>query len=140
MALEKTLIICKPDCIEQRHVGDVVSRFEEAGFEIIGCKMAQLQSAQLREHYAHVADKPFYPEIEKFMSRRPVVILALRGESIVDRVRELLGPTDSRKAEKGTIRGDFGTDMMVNVVHASDSVENGLKEIDRFFRPDEVFG
>jgi nucleoside-diphosphate kinase len=138
MAQEKTLIICKPDCMEKGHVGDVISRFESAGFEIIGCKLARLQASQLREHYAHVADKPFYPDIEAFMSRRPVVVLALRGEGIVDKVRELLGPTDSRKAPKGTIRGDFGTDMMINVVHASDSVENGLKEIARFFRPEEI--
>ena len=139
MALERTLIIFKPDCMEKRHVGAVLSRFEQAGFAIIACKLARLQPAQLREHYAHVADKPFYPEIEKFMSRTPVMIMGLAGESIVAKVRDLLGPTDSRKADKGTIRGDFGSDMMVNVVHASDSVENGAKEIARFFRPEEVF-
>ncbi|HEX9785284.1 MAG TPA: nucleoside-diphosphate kinase [Opitutaceae bacterium] len=139
MAQEKTLIIFKPDCMEQRHVGAVLARFEAAGFEIIGCKMARLQTAQLREHYAHVADKPFYPKIEAFMSRCPVIIMALRGDSIVSRVRELLGPTDSLKAARGTIRGDFGTDVTVNVVHASDSMENGEKEIARFFRPKEIF-
>lgn len=138
MALERTLIIFKPDCMEKRHVGAVLSRFEAAGFSIIACKLARLQAAQLREHYAHVASLPFYPDIENFMSRAPVMIMGLEGENIVARVRELLGPTDSRKAAKGTIRGDFGTDMMVNVVHASDSVENGQKEIARFFRPDEV--
>jgi nucleoside-diphosphate kinase len=140
MAMEQTLIIFKPDCIEQGNVGAVLSRFEQAGFSLIGCKLAQLQPAQLREHYAHVADKPYYPEIVAFMSRRPVLLVALEGESIVERVRELLGPTDSRKAAKGTIRGDFGTDMMVNVVHASDSVENGQTEIARFFHPDELPG
>lgn len=139
MATERTLIICKPDCMEQGHVGDVLTRFERAGFSIVACKMARLQPAQLREHYAHVADKPFYPSIEEFMSSRPVVIVALEGDGIVDKVRELLGPTDSTKAEKGTIRGDFGTDMMVNVVHASDSVENGKKEIARFFSASEVY-
>lgn len=137
--MQKTLIICKPDCMEQKHVGNVVDRFEKAGFEIVGCKMARLTSAQLREHYAHVADKPFYPEIEAFMSSRPVIILALQGEDVVAKVRELLGPTDSRKAAKGTIRGDFGTEMMKNVVHASDSEENGKIEIARFFKADEIF-
>jgi len=140
MATEQTLIIFKPDCMEQGHVGAVLSRFEQAGFSIIGGKLAQLLPAQLCEHYAHVADKPFYPEIEAFMSRCPVLLLALEGESIVERVRELLGPTDSKKAAPGTIRGDFGTDMMVNVVHASDSVANGKIEIARFFRPDELPG
>jgi nucleoside-diphosphate kinase len=126
--------------MDQKHVGNVVDRFEKAGFEIVGCKMARLSSAQLREHYAHVAGKPFYPEIEAFMSSRPVLIIALRGEGIVAKVRDLLGPTDSRKAPKGTIRGDFGTEMMKNVVHASDSDENGLIEIARFFKPEEIFG
>jgi nucleoside-diphosphate kinase len=125
--------------MEQGHVGDVLTRFERAGFAIVACKMARPQPGQLREHYAHVADKPFYPSIEEFMSSRPVVIVALEGDGIVDKVRGLLGPTDSTKAEKGTIRGDFGTDMMVNVVHASDSVENGQKEIARFFAASEVY-
>ena len=138
--MQKSLIICKPDCMQQKHVGDVVSRFEKAGFEIVGCKMTRLTSAQLREHYAHVADKPFYPEIEAFMSSTPVIVIALKGENVVAIVRDLLGPTDSRKAAKGTIRGDFGTEMMKNVVHASDSEENGKIEIARFFRTDEIYG
>ncbi len=137
--MEKTLIIFKPDCMEQRHAGNVLDRFEKAGFTLVGCKMIQLTPEVLREHYAHVADKPFYPEIEKFMSSRPVLVLALAGESVVSKVRDLLGPTDSRKAPKGTIRGDFGTEMMKNVVHASDSVENAQAELARFFKPGEVF-
>src|SRR5450432_4237362 len=123
--MQKSLIIFKPDCMDKKHVGAVTDRFERAGFSIIGCKMIRLTSALLREHYAHVATRPFYPDIETFMSSRPVVVMALQGEDVVARVRDLLGPTDSRKAAKGTIRGDFGTDTMVNVVHASDSEENG---------------
>ncbi len=123
----------------QKHVGDVLGRFEAAGFEVVGCKMLQLSSQVLREHYAHVANKPFYPEIEQFMSSRPVIVLALQGENIVVRVRDLLGPTDSKKAAKGTIRGDFGTDMMKNVVHASDSDENARIELARFFKAEELF-
>ncbi len=138
--MEKTFIIFKPDCMEKRLVGTVLARFEAAGFDVVGCKMMRLTPALLREHYAHVADKPFYPEIEDFMSSRPVIAMALRGEHIVQKVRDLLGPTDSRKAAKGTIRGDFGTEMMKNVVHASDSVENGRIEIARFFKPEEIFG
>ena len=137
--MQRTLIIFKPDCVEKKHVGDVLSRFEKAGFSVIGCKMIRLTPALLREHYAHVADKPFYPEIETFMSSRPVIVMALEGEGIVQKVRDLLGPTDSRKAPKGTIRGDFGADMMINVVHASDSEENGKAEIARFFKADEIF-
>ena len=137
--MEKTLIIFKPDCMEKHHVGNVLDRFEKAGFAIVGCKMVQLTPKVLREHYAHVADMPFYPEIEKFMSSRPVVVMALQGTAVVSRVRDLLGPTDSRKAPKGTIRGDFGTEMMKNVVHASDSLENAKIEIARFFENSEIF-
>ena len=137
--MQRTLIILKPDCMSQKHAGAVLNRFESAGFTIVGAKMIQLSSGILREHYAHVASKPFYPEIEQFMSSRPVIVLALQGENIVSKVRDLLGPTDSKKAAKGTIRGDFGTDMMKNVVHASDSDENAKTELARFFRADELF-
>ncbi len=126
--MQKTFIIFKPDCMEKHIVGTVLSRFEAAGFDIIGIKMMRLTPEVLREHYAHVASKPFYPDIEQFMSSRPVIALALQGNDIVQRVRDLLGPTDSRKAAKGTIRGDFGTEMMKNVVHASDSDENAAIE------------
>jgi len=123
----------------QKHVGDVLARFESAGFSVVGCKMMRLTPELLREHYAHVADKPFYPEIENFMSSLPVICMALQGEDIVAKVRDLLGPTDSKKAAKGTIRGDYGTDMMTNVVRASDSDENAKLELVRFFRPEELF-
>ena len=137
--MQKTFVIFKPDCMAQRHVGNVLARFEAAGFDVIGCKMTRLTSALLREHYAHVASKPFYPEIEQFMSSRPVIMMALQGDNIVQKVRDLLGPTDSRKAAKGTIRGDFGTEMMKNVVHASDSVDNAKAELARFFQPEELY-
>ena len=137
--MTNTLIILKPDCMAKKLAGSVVDRFEKAGFEIIGAKMIRLTPEILREHYAHVASKPFYPEIEQFMSSLPVIVLALRGQDAVARVRDLLGPTDSRKAPKGSIRGDFGTDMMTNVVHASDSDDNARIELARFFRPGELF-
>jgi nucleoside-diphosphate kinase len=138
--MDKTLVILKPDCIDQGHIGDVIGRFERASFSIVGCKLLQLSSSLLREHYAHVANKPFYPEIEEFMGSRPVIVIALKGAGIVARVRDLLGPTDSRKAAKGTIRGDYGTDVMKNVVHASDSDENARVELDRFFAAAELLG
>ena len=137
--MQRTFVIFKPDCMAQSHVGNVLNRFESAGFTIVGCKMTRLTPALLREHYAHVADKPVYPEIETFMASRPVIMMALQGENIVQKVRDLLGPTDSRKAAKGTIRGDFGTEMMKNVVHASDSVDNAKAELARFFKPEELY-
>lgn len=137
--MQRTLVILKPDCMQKRLAGEVLRRFEQAGFSVVGCKMARLSAAVLREHYAHVASKPFYPEIEAFMSECPVIIAALQGDKIVAKVRDLLGPTDSKKAAKGTIRGDFGTDMMKNMVHASDSDENAAIELKRFFKADELF-
>ena len=136
--MQRTFVIFKPDCMAQRHVGNVLNRFETAGFTIVGCKLAKLTAEKLREHYAHVADKPFYPEIEAFMSSRPVIMMALEGDNIVQKVRDLLGPTDSRKAAKGTIRGDFGTEMMKHVVHASDSDENATREAGFFFAETEI--
>ena len=131
--MEKTLILLKPDCLENQVAGQVISRFEEKNYAIVSTRMIQLDDALLREHYAHVADLPFFPEIASFMSSRPVMALILEGENVVQGVRDLLGPTDSTTAPKGTIRGDLGTDRMRNVVHASDSTENAHVEIDRFF-------
>lgn len=119
--------------MKKKLMGTVLSRFEAAGFSVAGCKMMRLDSALLHEHYAHIADKPFFPEIESFMASEPVVVMILEGEDVVDKVRGLLGPTDSTKAPKGTIRGDFGETVMINVVHASDSPESAEAEIKRFF-------
>lgn len=101
--------------------------------------MFRAEKALLAEHYAHIASKPFYPEVETFMTSTPVVALALAADHAVDRVRALIGPTDSKKAEKGTVRGDFGVDVMVNIVHASDSDENAAIELKRFFKDGELF-
>jgi len=140
MSVEKTLVILKPDCLNQGATGTVIERFEKAGFDLVACKMMHLSPALLREHYAHLAKMPFFPEIEKFMGSRSVVVLILRGERAIDRVRELLGPTDSTKAAKGTIRGDLGTDKMANICHASDSTAAAAAEIQRFFKSEEIFG
>ncbi|MEM8867234.1 MAG: nucleoside-diphosphate kinase [Verrucomicrobiota bacterium] len=131
--MEETLIILKPDCMQKAVAGQVISRFEAVGFKIVAAKIMQLDSAILREHYAHVADKPFFPEIENFMSSCPVMPMILSGDNVIKRVRALLGPTDSQAAAPGTIRGDLGTDMMKNVVHASDSPEAAVAEKARFF-------
>ncbi|MGB1725058.1 MAG: nucleoside-diphosphate kinase [Limisphaerales bacterium] len=138
--MEETLVLLKPDCLEGRNCGEVLKRFEEAGFDVFGVKMMRLSDEILREHYAHLADKPFFPEIQGFMQSSPVVALAMRGEDAITRVRDMVGPTDSTVAEKGTIRGDFGQDKMKNVVHASDSVENGQAELKRFFAEGELHG
>lgn len=136
--MQKTLVLLKPDCLENKVAGQVIGRFEKNGYDIKACKMLLLDDALLREHYAHVTDLPFFPEIASFMSSRPVLALILEGKEVVQGVRDLLGPTDSNLAPKGTIRGDLGTDRMKNVVHASDSDESAIAEISRFFRPEEI--
>lgn len=139
MATERSLILLKPDCVQKAHCGEVIDRFEKAGFKIVGAKMMSLSNEILEEHYSHVADRPFFPNIRDFMQSAPVIGLVLEGEDVVGKVRGMLGPTNSEEAEKGTIRGDFGTDMMVNVCHASDSPENGEIEVNRFFDLSEIF-
>ncbi len=137
--MEKSLILLKPDCVEKKLIGEVIKRFEANGFTVRGLKMIRLDDKILTEHYGHLATKPFFPEIVGFMSSFPVVALALEGENAVEKIRVLVGPTDSTKADKGTIRGDFGVNVMKNIVHASDSVENARVELKRFFRDGEIF-
>jgi nucleoside-diphosphate kinase len=136
--MQRTLILLKPDCLNQGMAGQVISRFEEKGYGIIASKVVQLDEPLLNEHYAHVADLPFFPEIATFMSSRPVLALVLEADGVIQGVRDLLGPTDSTTAPEGTIRGDLGTDRMMNVVHASDSPESALIEINRFFEADQI--
>ena len=137
--MERTLILLKPDAVTKKFCGKVIARFEEAGLTICGCKMMNLDAVVLREHYAHIADKPFYPEVEKFMQSAPVIALVLEGENSIALIRDMLGVTGSRKAAPGTIRADLGVDMMVNVAHASDSAESAEKEVNRFFRKEELY-
>ena len=136
--MQRSLILLKPDCIQNALVGQVISRFEDSSYSIIACKMIQLDETLLNEHYAHVAELPFFPEIAEFMSSCPVLALVLEGENVIQGVRDLIGPTDSTVAPKGTIRGDLGTDRMKNVVHASDSPDSALAEINRFFDADQI--
>ena len=137
--MQTSLLLLKPDCVAGRKVGEVIKRFEDNGFQIRGCKMFGASPELLKEHYAHLLDKSFFPQLEVFMQSTPVIALALAGDDAVDRVRTIIGPTDSKKADKGTVRGDLGVDVMVNIVHASDSPENAEIELERFFEPEELF-
>lgn len=139
---QTTLILFKPDAFAQKLVGTVLARFEIEGFAIRGLKVMELGDELLAEHYAHIADKPFFPSVRAFMQETPVVALALGGENVINRVRDLLGPTDSKEAAPGTIRGDFGDKgedaKMRNICHASDSPETAEAELQRFFDPGEI--
>ncbi|MCM1370116.1 MAG: nucleoside-diphosphate kinase [Candidatus Amulumruptor caecigallinarius] len=137
--MEKTLVILKPSCIERNLVGAIISRIENRGMIICGMKMMQLDEKILREHYAHLVDKPFFPSIVKSMTASPVIVVCLAGVDVVSVFRTMVGVTNGRKAAPGTIRGDFSMSGSLNIIHASDSPENAEIEINRFFKPEEVF-
>ena len=136
---EKTLVLIKPDAIQRGLIGDIFRRFEQKGLKVVGVKMMSLNEALLREHYAHISDKPFFPGISKFMQKSPVVAVCLEGLEVISAVRKIVGITKARDAEAGSIRGDFAMSVSCNVVHASDSLESALKEVPRFFKEDEIF-
>ncbi|MDB4387552.1 nucleoside-diphosphate kinase [bacterium] len=142
MANETSLILFKPDAVAKGNVGTVLARFEAEGFTIRGMKMMPLSDEILAEHYAHIAEMPFFPSVRGFMQESPVVALALAGDNVIARVRDLLGPTDSTEAAAGTIRGDFGDksgdSKMRNVCHASDGPETAAEELKRFFGEGEL--
>lgn len=137
--MEKTLIILKPSTVQRGLVGEVIDRFQKKGLIIAGMKMMQLDEAILREHYAHLVDRPFFPSLVRSMMATPVIVMCLKGKDVVAVVRALTGATNSRNAAPGTIRGDFGMSSQENIIHASDSDENAAIEIKRFFKDEEIF-
>jgi len=136
---EKTLVLIKPDGVQRGLIGEVIARFEKKGLKLVGMKMMSLDEAVLREHYAHIADKPFFPGVSSFMQSSPVVAMCWEGLEVVSAVRVLCGITKARAADAGSIRGDFAMSVACNVIHASDSVETAQKEVPRFFKTDEVY-
>lgn len=137
--MQRTLILLKPSTIQRGLVGKVIDRFQQKGLQIMGIKMMTLSDELLREHYAHLVDRPFFPSLVRSMQATPVIAICLQGVDVVEVVRQMIGATNSRKALPGTIRGDFGMSGQENIVHASDSPENAEIEIKRFFRDDEIF-
>ncbi len=137
--MERTLIILKPDALQRDLIGEIIRRLEQKGLKIIGLKMMRLDKAVLAAHYAHIVDKPFYQDVESFMQSSPVVVMALEGYECVDSVRLIVGATNPRQATAGTIRGDLAMGNGRNLIHASDSKENGANEVERFFGKDELF-
>ncbi|MBQ0135236.1 MAG: nucleoside-diphosphate kinase [Oscillospiraceae bacterium] len=133
--MERTYIMLKPDCVKRGLMGEVINRIEKKGFKITNMKMMNLDEAILKEHYAHIADKPFFPGILEYMTSGPVVAMIVEGDNAVLGMRTLMGATKYEDALAGTIRGDYATSTGNNIIHGSDSVENGEIEIKRFFGP-----
>ena len=130
--VENTLAIIKPDGV--KNATKIIEMIYKSGLKIKNYEVKMLDKEILSEHYAHLLDKPFYPELESYMLSGEVILMILEGMNAVENFRTLMGPTDSKKAFKGTIRGEFGTDITQNAIHGSDSKENAEIEIERFFR------
>lgn len=137
--MEKTLVIFKPSSIERGLVGEILARFQKKGLIIAGIKMMQLDETILREHYAHLVDRPFFPSLIQSMTATPVIVLCLKGKDVIKVVRLMTGATNGRVALPGTIRGDFSMSGQENIVHASSSPEDAEVEVKRFFKEDEIF-
>ena len=133
MALERTLSIVKPDGVQKNVIGEVYRRFEQAGLKIVGARMLHLTQAQAEGFYAVHRERPFFKDLVKFMTSGPVMVQVLEGENAVAKNRELMGATDPKKADKGTIRADLASGIEENVAHGSDSVDNAKVEIAYFF-------
>lgn len=131
--IERTYIMLKPDAIERGLMGAVISRIENKGYKIVNAKMMNLNEEILKEHYAHIADRPFFPAIVEYMTRGPVFAMIVEGENAVKGMRIIMGATKFEEATAGTIRGDFANSTSENIIHGSDSLENAEIEIKRFF-------
>jgi nucleoside-diphosphate kinase len=137
--MEKTLIIAKPDAVQRGLVGEIIKRLEVKGLKLVGLKMMSLESELLQEHYREHLEKPFYAGLEEFMKSSPVVVMAWEGYECVESVRILVGATNPRTAQAGTIRGDLAMGTGRNLIHASDSPDSGQRETSLFFNDSELF-
>ncbi len=137
--MERTLILFKPDCVQRRLVGRILARFEEKGFKIVAMKMLQVTPDMAKKHYQEHVGKPFYPSLERYITGGPLIAAVLEGLDAIRVVRQMLGATSGLEAQPGTIRGDFSLSRQMNLVHASDGPEAAQREIELYFRPEELF-
>ena len=135
--MQRSLVLLKPDCVQRRLMGQVISRFEAKGLNIIAMKMLQVTPELSQQHYAEHVDKPFYKSLESFITSAPVVAIAVEGLEAITVVRDMLGATNGLKAAAGTIRGDYSSSRQMNLVHASDSEESAKRELDLYFSADD---
>jgi nucleoside-diphosphate kinase len=135
--MQRTLVLLKPDCVQRRLMGTVISRFEAKGLQVIAMKMLRVTPALSRQHYAEHVDKAFYKSLEAFITSAPVVAMAVQGLQAITVVRDMLGATSGLKAAAGTIRGDYSCSRQMNLVHASDSEESAARELKLYFSPSE---
>jgi nucleoside-diphosphate kinase len=138
--MERTLILLKPDCVQRRLMGRVLTRFEDKGLNVVAMKLMRVTPELSKRHYAEHVEKPFYPALEQFITGAPVVAMVLEGLEAIRVVREMLGATSGLKAAPGTIRGDFSSSRQMNLVHASDGPDAAQREIELYFQAEEIVG
>lgn len=136
--MERTLVLFKPDCVQRRLVGRILTRFEDKGFNVIAMRMMVVTPELSKQHYAEHVNKPFYPNLEKFITGGPIIAAVIEGLEAIRVVRDLLGATSGLKAAAGTIRGDFSSSRQMNLIHASDGPEAARREIELYFKPNEI--
>ena len=136
--MERTLILFKPDAVQRRLAGTLLSRLENKGLKIVGLKMLRVTKELSAKHYAEHVSKPFYPLLEQFITSGPVIAVVAEGPQAVSVVRNMMGPTNGAQAAPGTIRGDFGLSRQMNLMHGSDSLDAAKREIEVYFRPEEL--
>lgn len=135
---ERTLVLVKPDGVQRALVGEVIGRMERKGFRIQALKLLRMTDEMARRHYAEHVEKPFFADLAAFITSGPLVAMVLEGPGVVAVVRQMMGATDPAKSAPGTIRGDYGVTIGMNIIHGSDGPERAEQEIDVFFRPEEV--
>ena len=137
--MERSLVLIKPDAMQKGLAGTIISRLESQGLKLIALKILHMDKALAERHYAIHADKPFFKDLVNYITSTPIIAAVFEAEGAVERIRKLMGATDPAKSEPGTIRKDFGLDILRNTVHGSDSIETAEKEIKLFFAEDEIF-
>lgn len=133
--MQRSLVLLKPDCVQRKLMGQMISRFEAKGLRIVAMKMLRITPELSKQHYAEHVSKPFYPGLEAFVTSAPVVAMAIEGLEAITVIRNLLGATSGLKAAPGTIRGDFSCSRQMNLVHASDGEEAAARELELYFEP-----
>ena len=136
--MERSLILLKPDCVQRRLMGEIITRFEKKGLNIIAMKMLQVTPELAQQHYAEHVEKPFYPGLEAFITGAPVVAMVIEGIEAIRVMRDTLGATNGRNAAPGTVRGDYSSSRQMNLVHASDGEESAAREINLYFDENEI--
>lgn len=136
--MEKSFVMMKPDAVKRRLIGKILNRFEEKGLQIIGVKMLQISESLAKEHYGEHSEKPFFNDLVEYITSAPVLAMVIKGDDSISTIRKMVGATNPKEADLGTIRGDYALDMGRNIIHASDAPESAKREVALFFNDNEV--